>query len=137
MNMSQRFNEFAEKVDALQFVFSGKKSYHMQHMTHAAWVMHIRCIKMIKKKLSGIYLVIIAGALLSVIGFFGCYGALRENRCFLGLVSLWLFWVNFLAYNGRILIKDKMRFYWARNEIKIKVEKCLYDILLMSSRSFC
>ena len=24
MNMSQRFNEFAEKVDALQFVFSGK-----------------------------------------------------------------------------------------------------------------
>ena len=28
---------------------------------------------------------IIAGALLSIIGFFGCYGALRENKCFLGL----------------------------------------------------
>ena len=38
----------------------------------------------------GIYLVIIAGGLLSVIGFFGCYGALRENKCFLIVVSIYL-----------------------------------------------
>ena len=74
MNMSQRFNEFAEKVDALQFVFSGKNSCRKMHEINTATIL-------------GIYLVIIAGALLSVIGFFGCYGALRENRCFLGLVS--------------------------------------------------
>lgn len=30
---------------------------------------------------------IVAGALLAIIGFFGCYGALRENKCLLTLVG--------------------------------------------------
>ena len=70
MHMSKQFGELAEKVDALQLVFSGQLSLNF------LWNTQI-----------GIYLVIIAGGLLSVIGFFGCYGALRENKCFLIVVS--------------------------------------------------
>ena len=56
---------------------------------------------------------IIAGGLLSVIGFFGCYGALRENKCFLIVVSILFTYLvrkisvfhyrrhNFLARNRR------------------------------------
>ncbi|CAG5110183.1 Oidioi.mRNA.OKI2018_I69.chr2.g4610.t1.cds [Oikopleura dioica] len=32
-----------------------------------------------------LYLVILSGGLLTIIGFFGCYGALRENKCLLSL----------------------------------------------------
>ena len=71
MHMSKQFGELAEKVDALQLVFSGQLSLNF------LWNTKI-----------GIYLVIIAGGLLSVIGFFGCYGALRENKCFLIVVSM-------------------------------------------------
>jgi len=47
------------------------------------------CAKIIPLKYIylGLYLVIVAGALLAIIGFFGCYGALRENKCLLSLVS--------------------------------------------------
>ena len=78
MHMSKQFGELAEKVDALQLVFSGQLSLVLLNsILIFLWNTQI-----------GIYLVIIAGGLLSVIGFFGCYGALRENKCFLIVVSM-------------------------------------------------
>ena len=135
MNMSQRFNEFAEKVDALQFVFSGK---NILHIICCIWnASYEPC----DEKILGIYLVIIAGALLSVIGFFGCYGALRENRCFLGLVSFkFALILNFqlrLSWVALSLIGDKKGFHWLEMRSWSRSKKCLYDILLMSSWSFC
>lgn len=35
----------------------------------------------------GVYILIVAGALMMVVGFLGCCGAIRESQCMLGLVS--------------------------------------------------
>ena len=35
---------------------------------------------------NAVYVIIAAGALLVVVGFFGCCGAIKENRCMLGTV---------------------------------------------------
>uniref|UniRef100_A0A672TBT8 CD81 protein-like n=1 Tax=Sinocyclocheilus grahami TaxID=75366 RepID=A0A672TBT8_SINGR len=36
----------------------------------------------------GVYILIAAGGLVMLVGFFGCCGAVRESQCLLGLVSL-------------------------------------------------
>ena len=37
--------------------------------------------------LSGTYILLIAGSLMTIIGFLGCCGALRESQCRLGTVN--------------------------------------------------
>jgi hypothetical protein len=37
---------------------------------------------------TGTYILLAAGALMTVIGFLGCCGALRESQCLLGTVSV-------------------------------------------------
>lgn len=37
--------------------------------------------------LPGVYILIAAGALMMVVGFLGCCGAMKESPCMLGLVS--------------------------------------------------
>lgn len=41
----------------------------------------------------GVYILIAAGALMMVVGFLGCCGAIRESPCMLGLVSKIFFFV--------------------------------------------
>lgn len=36
---------------------------------------------------AGVYILIAAGGLVMLVGFFGCCGAVRESQCLLGLVS--------------------------------------------------
>lgn len=36
----------------------------------------------------GVYILIGAGALMMLVGFLGCCGALQESQCMLGLVSV-------------------------------------------------
>lgn len=36
----------------------------------------------------GVYILIAAGALMMVVGFLGCCGAIKESPCMLGLVSV-------------------------------------------------
>lgn len=36
---------------------------------------------------AGVYILIAAGALMMVVGFLGCCGAIKESPCMLGLVS--------------------------------------------------
>ncbi|KAF4079670.1 hypothetical protein AMELA_G00180760 [Ameiurus melas] len=40
--------------------------------------------------LIGVYVLIVAGALMMVVGFLGCCGALRESQCMLGLFFIFL-----------------------------------------------
>ncbi|XP_053505761.1 CD9 molecule b isoform X1 [Ictalurus furcatus] len=40
--------------------------------------------------LVGVYILIVAGALMMVVGFLGCCGALRESQCMLGLFFIFL-----------------------------------------------
>lgn len=35
----------------------------------------------------GVYILIVAGGLVMLVGFFGCCGAVRESQCLLGSVS--------------------------------------------------
>lgn len=37
---------------------------------------------------SGVYILIGAGALMMLVGFLGCCGAVQESQCMLGLVSI-------------------------------------------------
>ena len=37
---------------------------------------------------TGAYIFIVVGILIMVVGFLGCCGAIRENQCMLGLVSI-------------------------------------------------
>lgn len=50
------------------------------------------CISFIKSSplhfpILGVYILIAAGALMMVVGFLGCCGAIKESPCMLGLVS--------------------------------------------------
>ena len=45
---------------------------------------------------SGVYILIGAGSLVMLVGFFGCCGAVRESQCLLGSVS-----TMHLTYNSR------------------------------------
>ncbi|XP_058273335.1 CD9 molecule b isoform X2 [Hemibagrus wyckioides] len=40
--------------------------------------------------LTGVYILIVAGALMMVVGFLGCCGAIRESQCMLGLFFIFL-----------------------------------------------
>lgn len=47
---------------------------------------------------TGTYILLAAGALMTIIGFLGCCGALRESQCLLGTVSPFgLFFFVFVA----------------------------------------
>lgn len=37
---------------------------------------------------SGVYILIAVGALMMLVGFLGCYGAIQESQCLLGTVSI-------------------------------------------------
>lgn len=41
--------------------------------------------------LTGVYILIAVGAVMMLVGFLGCYGAIQESQCLLGTVSLSLF----------------------------------------------
>lgn len=43
----------------------------------------------------GVYILIGAGALMMLVGFLGCCGALQESQCMLGLVSVQSSFSNF------------------------------------------
>lgn len=40
---------------------------------------------------SGVYILIAVGAVMMLVGFLGCYGAIQESQCLLGTVSCSLF----------------------------------------------
>lgn len=40
---------------------------------------------------SGVYILIAVGAVMMLVGFLGCYGAIQESQCLLGTVSSSLF----------------------------------------------
>uniref|UniRef100_A0A3B3R5B1 CD9 molecule n=1 Tax=Paramormyrops kingsleyae TaxID=1676925 RepID=A0A3B3R5B1_9TELE len=42
--------------------------------------------------LTGVHILIVAGALTMALGFLGCCGAVRESPSTLGLVKIWLPW---------------------------------------------
>ncbi|XP_034169110.1 CD9 molecule b isoform X1 [Pangasianodon hypophthalmus] len=39
---------------------------------------------------TGVYILIVAGSLMMVVGFLGCFGAIRESQCMLGLFFIFL-----------------------------------------------
>lgn len=45
---------------------------------------HARCAS----RSSGVYILIAVGALMMLVGFLGCYGAIQESQCLLGTVSI-------------------------------------------------
>ena len=49
--------------------------------------------------IDGVYTIIAAGSLLIVIGFFGCCGAIKENKCMLGVVSVHNIICSILKYS--------------------------------------
>lgn len=40
---------------------------------------------------TGVYILIAVGAVMMLVGFLGCYGAIQESQCLLGTVSISLF----------------------------------------------
>ncbi|XP_072309940.1 CD9 antigen-like [Eucyclogobius newberryi] len=52
--------------------------------------------------LTGVYILISAGVLMTVIGFLGCCGAMKESPCMLGLFFVFLFIVFLLEVAGGI-----------------------------------
>lgn len=47
----------------------------------------VLCKEMKRVCVSGVYILIAAGALMMVVGFLGCCGAIQESSCMLGLVN--------------------------------------------------
>lgn len=47
----------------------------------------------------GVYMLIGAGALMMVVGFLGCCGAIQESPCMLGLVRATSYSINFFCLN--------------------------------------
>ncbi len=45
---------------------------------------------------TGVYILIAVGAVMMLVGFLGCYGAIQESQCLLGTVSISLF--DFLPF---------------------------------------
>lgn len=37
---------------------------------------------------TGVYILIAVGAVMMLVGFLGCYGAIQESQCLLGTVSI-------------------------------------------------
>lgn len=37
---------------------------------------------------AGVYILIAVGAVMMLVGFLGCYGAIQESQCLLGTVSI-------------------------------------------------
>lgn len=50
----------------------------------------------------GVYILIGAGSLIMLVGFFGCCGAVRESQCLLGSVSAipQLIWLSYVLLLG-------------------------------------
>lgn len=57
----------------------------------------------------GVYILIVAGAVMMVVGFLGCCGAIRESACMLGLVSPPIFFYS-----------TKHLYYWCSYTVKNK-----------------
>nr|ACJ65496.1 CD9 antigen [Cyprinus carpio] len=69
--------------------------------------------------LTGVYILIVAGAIMMVVGFLGCCGAIRESTCMLGLFFVFLL-IIFAAEvaagiwglsNQENIVTDVQRFY--------------------------
>jgi len=56
---------------------------------------------------NGVYAIIAAGALLIIIGFFGCCGAIKENKCMLGVFFAMLFVIFCVEIAGASLAYSK------------------------------
>lgn len=53
--------------------------YHQFVLANVTGLVSFRCV--------GVYILIAAGGLVMLVGFFGCCGAVRESQCLLGSVS--------------------------------------------------
>lgn len=54
---------------------------------------------------TGVYILIAVGAVMMLVGFLGCYGAIQESQCLLGTVSISLF--DFLLFKLILFLRFK------------------------------
>lgn len=56
--------------------------------------------------LAGVYILIAVGAVMMLVGFLGCYGAIQESQCLLGTVRIILTFTKYKShYNGEKFMK--------------------------------
>lgn len=58
--------------------------------------------------MNAVYFIIAAGAFLVVIGFFGCCGAIKENKCMLGIFFFMVFIIFVVEIVGGVLAFTKL-----------------------------
>jgi len=72
---------------------------------------------------NGVYAIIAAGALLFVIGFLGCCGAMKESKCMLTLFFIFIFLIFVVEIVGAVLAYTKKDEF----EALVKESMKLYD----------
>ena len=80
---------------------------------------------------TGANILIAVGVIVVIVAFFGCFGALKENSCMLGIVSITLSFfinpgepkesLNFTLSNAR-------RFYWSISQNKVFIYLSLFCV---------
>lgn len=76
--------------------------------------------EIIKESLPGVDLMIAIGVIIMVLGFLGCCGAIRENRCLLLLffISLLLIFILLLAAGILAAVKEKKVKDWVKESLE-------------------
>lgn len=79
-----------EGPDAPYVFYTGKRPLLTQQLSNRP--KYKRCASQVPPKpiyvCLGVYILIAAGALMMVVGFLGCCGAIQESPCMLGLVGI-------------------------------------------------